>query len=139
VNFVTPQVAVGGRYFWPRRLRRAGITHVLSARRTSDLLDGFICLNNPMEDNGADQNAAYWLRTVELAVPVLAEPNHKLFVHCAAGKNRGPAHVYAILLALGHSPQEARRLIRTARRKATTRYFTNVEAAVLGAAGSDPS
>ena len=137
VNFVTPRVAVGGRYFWPGVLRRAGITHVLSARRTPDSLDGFVCLSNPMADDGADRDAAYWLRTVELAVQILADPSHKLFVHCAAGKNRGPAHVYAILLAVGHSPHEARRLIRHARRKATTRYFDSVEAALLEAPGME--
>jgi hypothetical protein len=69
VNFVTPQVAVGGRYFWPRRLRRAGITHVLSARRRTDQLDGFTCLSNPMEDTGADQEAAYWLRGRPTSTP----------------------------------------------------------------------
>lgn len=73
--------------------------------------------------------AGYWLRTVDLAVAVLADPSNRLYVHCAAGKNRGPAHAYAILRALGHHPDEPRRLIRRARRKATARYFDNVEAA----------
>jgi protein-tyrosine phosphatase len=131
VNFVTPQLAVGGRYFGPRRLRRAGVTHVLSARREPDRIGGFVCLNNPMADDGAAQTTEYWFRTVEFALEVLADPTHKLYVHCAAGKNRGPAHAYAILLALGHPPDEARALIRRTRRKATARYFDDVEAAIL--------
>jgi predicted protein tyrosine phosphatase len=90
-----------------------------------------------MADDGAPREAAYWLRTVELAGQVLADPANRLFVHCAAGKNRGPAHAYAILLAIGHSPDEAKRLILNARLKATTRYFDNVEAALLEASGRE--
>ena len=131
VNFVIPQLAVGGRYFWPQRLRRAGITHLLCARRRPDTLEGFVCFHNPMADDGASQTAAYWLRTVEFALGVLSNPRNKLYVHCAAGKNRGPAHAYAILLALGHAPAEARALIGRARRKAATRYFDDVESAIL--------
>lgn len=131
VNFVTGQLAVGGRYFWPARLKRAGITHVLCVRRRPDALEGFVCFSNPMADEGLGQPAGYWRRSVDFAVEVLADPEHRLYVHCAAGKNRGPAHAYAILLALGHPPDEARALIRKARRKATSRYFDDVEAVIL--------
>ena len=44
VNLVTLRLSLGGRYFWPGRSRRAGITYVLSARRTPDGLDGFVSL-----------------------------------------------------------------------------------------------
>lgn len=131
VNFVTPQLAVGGRYFWAGRLRRAAVSHILSARRTPDDLPGFVCFNNPMEDDGADRPPEYWRLTVDFALEVLAAPHHRLYVHCAAGKNRGPAHTYAILLALGYPPDRARAMIRRARRKSAPRYFANVEAAVL--------
>ena len=86
VNFVTPQLAVGGRYFWAGRLRRAAVTHILSARLTPDDLPGFVCFNNPMEDDGADRPSEYWRRTVDFALEVLAERHHRIYVHCAAGK-----------------------------------------------------
>ena len=74
--------------------------------------------------------ALLWLRTIDS--PFFPLPLHKLlqgthsacrtiedggkvYVHCAAGRHRGPAMGACILIALGYDPQEAMQLIKARR------------------------
>jgi protein-tyrosine phosphatase len=56
----------------------------------------------------------YLRRGVQAALKTL-QAGEKVYVHCAKGAHRGVAMGAAILIALGHSPQQAMQLIRQRR------------------------
>ena len=122
--FVHPRVATGGAPGSKRDiriLREAGITAIVTLaveleRETADLVAGRIPhLLNGIHDDGECQPTEWFARTIEFAKVNLADPDAKLYVHCAAGINRGPSGAYAVLRALGDSPSEARARIVEAR------------------------
>lgn len=122
-NFVTERLAVGGRPHTPDnidKLLAAGITTIISVTdEGSDAVlivgKGVEYLYNPTADDGISKPDSWFKRTIEFALPRLAIPHRKVFVHCSAGINRGPSSGFAILRALGLSHRVALGLINIAR------------------------
>jgi len=130
VDFITPQLAVGGRAR-SRRLRESGITHILNVRVKADrVYPDVVAFHHPTVDDGASKDHAYWIKSIELARPILADPDAKLYVHCKAGVNRSAGAAYAILRSLGHSPGDAWTMVKTARPKVRPRYIQDIEDAL---------
>lgn len=146
-------LAVGDRFFDGRRLLSAGITHVLSTLISSErgphlktglehfdpdygncvgeFLNGEVeFARNSFRDTGEDPGKEYWWYTMDYGTRVLSIPSNRLLVHCAVGRNRAPANVYAILRALGRSEDEAWHLLSTARPKSDRLYIPFIDAAL---------
>lgn len=135
-DFVTPQLAVGGDldvYDDDRAVDQAldligvGITHVLDVRQECDDADFWAgsevaYLWNGIDDAGQRVPAAWFEEVVTWALDALADPGHRLLVHCHMGINRGPSAGYAVLLAQGWDPVEAIAAIRSARPVANVWY-----------------
>jgi hypothetical protein len=119
LKWVTPQLAIGtmiGSLRNMRILANAGITHVINLQ--DDFDDATI-----VGDTGVQ---VYWLRiggpiaqapiegAMEFARVALRDPDHSLFIHCVAGRNRSPHIAYAALRMLGVTDSGARSRIRKA-------------------------
>lgn len=122
--FVHPRVATGGAITSKRDvriLRAAGITAIATmADELHDETRRHVAGNVPLLlngicDDGRCQPADWFARTVAFAREVLTDPDAKIYVHCAAGINRGPSGAYAVLRALGDTPSQARARIEQAR------------------------
>jgi hypothetical protein len=96
-----------------------------SPTRALDQLDGWVTSGVTdiidVRIEGTDE-AFVADRGVEAALATLADPNHRIVVHCHMGVNRGPSMGFAILLALGWNPIEALDAIRAARPIARVLY-----------------
>lgn len=129
LSFISDRLAVSGDL--PRDRAQAlaqldvwvaqGITHVIDLReeasdeefvaRHSGL--GYIWLG--VDDNGSPR-ADEWFDTItKEALDVLAKEDTRLLIHCHMGVNRAPSAMFAVLLVLGYSVEEALSTIRTAR------------------------
>lgn len=122
MDFILPNLAVGSDHIDLARCKRNGITHVVNASFShdpEDMIRAVDYLYNPTNDDGDEKGAGYWMRTVIWAERALQDPEAKIYAHCAAGINRGPAHAYAILRGVfGYESDEAKKLIKQARPKA---------------------
>lgn len=121
-TFVTARVATGAAITDEsdvEALAAAGVTHVVDARAELDdapLLAGrFAYLWNPTQDDGQPKPVDYWQKTLAFSLPVFQQPKTRLYLHCAAGINRGPSNAYCVLVALGFSSTFVLTLIRQAR------------------------
>lgn len=127
------------------KLVRVGITHVLDCRseHASKFLmrhasmavqrqrkNAFTYLVNPTDDDFQPKSAAYFKRSIDFGLRALQDPKAKLYVHCAAGINRGPSSAYAILRALGHAPTEAENLLRSGRPGVGIAYARDADRAI---------
>lgn len=124
-DWVTDRVAVGGDdYLNSQRvfdeMKADGVTHVLDCRieacdddrRFSPKVaaahkGAFVYLNNGCDDDFEPKSVDYFRRSLDFGLDALRDPEAKLYVHCAAGYNRGPSSAYAILRATGLRPAEA--------------------------------
>lgn len=121
-----------------------GITHVLDCRseHRNDAFHGvsrktierrksaFIYRANGCQDDYQPKSVAYFKRSLNFALRALSNPKAKLYVHCAAGINRGPSNAYAILRALGFDELESEGLLRVNRPGVNIAYLKDAEAAV---------
>jgi len=86
---------------------------------------------NPTADDGQHPKPVAWFqKSLDFVLPLLAKPNHHAYLHCAAGVNRGPSTLYAVLIALGIAPFEAEAMIRRARPQVGLAYKDDALAAV---------
>jgi hypothetical protein len=125
-DFVTPRLATGAGVTSAAdvdALVAAGITHVIDCR------DGFTSAHvladeprisylwNGVPDDGdpVTHGDSWFARSLSFALPALARPHVKVCALCAAGVNRGPSTIFAIMLALGFTPANAEELICVAR------------------------
>lgn len=139
-NFVTERLAVGGRPRTPDdvdKLISAGITAIVSVTDEGD--DTAAAAGKkvelawfPVADDGAPKPASWFQSVIEFALPRLAYPRRKLFVHCSQGINRGPSAGYAVLRSLGVTHTAALMMIHVARpiTLAGVRYATDADVAV---------
>jgi protein-tyrosine phosphatase len=123
---VTDRVAVGGDDYLQSPalvslMKAGGITHVLDCRAEAKLdakwfsrsyrpehKEAFTAyLNNGFEDDFARKGIGVFRKALDFALGALSDPDHKLYVHCALGYNRGPSMAYAVLRATGLSEAEA--------------------------------
>lgn len=149
-NRITDRIWCGGDdYLFDHRENRNllenGITHVLdcrsearedyiwhriSASRIAAAKAPFNYLLNGTGDDGRKKSVAYFERSIRFGLEALSTPGAKIYVHCAAGINRGPSSCYAIMRAVGYNRTEAERLIRENRPGVGLAYLEDAEEAV---------
>jgi len=138
-SFVTERLAVGAALQSQSDVEAivaAGITHVIDCRKDFNDTASLAChravtvLWDGTADDGQPKPPAWFRKGIEFALYALAQPHHKIYVHCAAGVNRGPSMAYAILRAQGLQSTTAERLIRTARPIVGLRYKADADRAV---------
>lgn len=121
-RWVTAQLAMGGMIGTAANvavLRGARITHVIDLQREFDdaplLRDTGIVLRwwgvpeslEPFPEEAVVEAIGFFRQ-------VLACHDHRLYIHCMAGRNRTPVFVYAFLRATGWTEEEAVAAIRRA-------------------------
>lgn len=129
VNKITDNIYVGPfPNLWVRRkLRKAGVTHIINARRQAYTLKNIIMLHNPMKDEPpGPKEFNYWYKSIEFTRQALMEGG-TIYIHCKAGINRGPGHCYAALRGLGHSQTDSWSMVKNGRSKARPRYVETIE------------
>ena len=136
---VTDRIYTGGGIWSVRdvdRLVAVGITHVVCAAEELEELSVRLAgarlavLPNGTDDDGLPKSPSWFGRIVSFALDALRDPGAKVYLHCAAGINRGPSAAYVVLRALGHSPEEAFGLIRAARSQAGIIYADSADDAI---------
>ncbi len=137
-DMITNRVATGAALNGPAdvaAILAAGLNVVVDARiefNDGPLFagtPGIRYLWNPTADDGQPKPVEYWQRTLSFALPWLVGPHNKVYLHCAAGINRGPSNALCLLVAQGLSPTLAHNLIVTARPQAQIRYESDAVAA----------
>jgi len=152
-DFITYRLATGGAITTiddVRQLVEAGITHIIDCRMTDDrsLIAGFNeeetgpthprlrthprlqYLYNGVRDDGLPKSARWFGKSIVFALDAFTHRHTRVYVHCAAGVNRGPSTAFAILLAVGFKPKMVERLIRERRPQAGIRYKQDAISAV---------
>ena len=138
INFVTPQLAVGGDLdtyddeaagAQLADLIEAGVTHIIDARHewsdqdwVTEAAPHIRYQHNGVDDDGQRLPDHFFATGVEFATEALADPRNRILAHCHMGINRGPSMGYAILLSQGWDPVEALVAIRRARPIAAVSY-----------------
>lgn len=123
MSWVTDRIAVGGGIWTANKMvevARTGVTHIIDMQIEFDdtpLAEphGIRVLWNKIDDDFKPKPPEVFQRGVKFALEALAEPESKLYVHCAAGVHRAPMMTLAILRVLGYSLDEAQELIETRR------------------------
>jgi dual specificity phosphatase 3 len=116
-------------------LRDGGVTHVINGMRENTeekwvLGVGMSYLHVPVEDDGKPKAVEWFKTAIEWALPILACPRNKLYVHCRGGNQRGPSLAYAILRATGLKPSDAEYVIRKRRPQVGLRYKKDADQAI---------
>jgi hypothetical protein len=142
-DWVRRRLAVGSGVYSAddlRSLLNVGITHVLDCRgRPGDSYGektyrgtGIVYLHNPTDDDGEAKPPEWFWRGISFVREAMKSPEAKVLVHCAAGINRAPSMVYAILRSTGVPAARAERAIRQARPRVSLRYMRDADRAVSG-------
>jgi|SRR5580704_7251713 protein tyrosine phosphatase (PTP) superfamily phosphohydrolase (DUF442 family) len=140
-TFITARLATGGAITSQAdvdALAAAGISSIIDCRDDFDdaaLLSSrpsMAYLWNGAADDGKQKPATWFQKSIEFALPALAQPHKKVYCHCQAGINRGPSTAYAILRALGFGRDEMLTLIRLKRPQTIVgiRYSADADAAI---------
>lgn len=118
LSWITDRIAVGG---WieteekQQAIVRAGITHVIDMAWEFDDTPleafGIKVLLNFTDDDFQVKPPELLRRGVEFAMTALCESHSKLYIHCVAGRHRGPMMTLAVLCVLGWKIEDAMRLI----------------------------
>jgi protein-tyrosine phosphatase len=101
-----------------------GVTHVVNCRARPQtwlskdlaverlLFGASRVVHAPMWDSGRPQPPERWSAAARFAVDALdADPEHRVLIHCHAGRRRSVLVAYAVLRLRGHAAEEAARLI----------------------------
>lgn len=128
-DWVTDRLGVGTEPDNPddvKALSAAGFTHIINCRDDRD--DMWVLRGTPFENRYLWNGTADWIPLsgqhkpvdwfqigVAYALPRLASPTARLYVHCKAGANRSATMAYAILRALGLTTAECFAIIDTHR------------------------
>jgi dual specificity phosphatase 3 len=115
---------------WLAQLQSAGVTHVIDARPhgRSDQACArahtpqIDYLLNGQPDEGQKMPDRWFADGADFALHALRDPAAKVLAHCQLGINRGPSMAFAILLATGMTPEQARSTIVGARPIARIAY-----------------
>lgn len=103
-----------------------GVSHITLAHRKAP----FVYLLNGTGDDGRRKSVEYFRRSIDFGLKALADPNAKIYVHCAAGINRGPSSCYAIMRASGMSRAQAEHLLHQKRPGVGIAYLEDAELAL---------
>ncbi len=123
MTWITERIALGGAIWTARNmeeLAQTGVTHVLNMQIEFDdrpLAAPYSVrvLWNPTDDDFLPKPPELLKRGVDFALEALADPEARLYVHCAAGVHRAPMMTLAILCALEWDIDAAMVLIETRR------------------------
>ncbi len=123
MTWVTDRIAVGGGIWVDEKMAQvaaAGITHIIDMQMEFDdtpLAEpyGIEVLWNPVDDDFQPKPKPVFKRGVDFALRALEQQETKLYIHCAAGVHRAPMMALAVMRALGHKLDEAKRLIQSKR------------------------
>ena len=137
-NFVTERLATGAAIASTAdvtQLMVAGITHVIDCREEFNdaplLAPNFAYLWDGTFDDGLPKPPTWFKPGIDFALSALDQPKNKVYIHCAAGINRGPSMTYAVLLAFGIDAKTAEAMIRTARPQVGLAYKADANKAVV--------
>jgi protein-tyrosine phosphatase len=123
MTWVTDRLALGGG-IWNEenmiKLVKAGVTHVINMQVEFD--DRPLCepygvnvLWNATDDDFQPKSAGLLDMGVQFALQALADPEAKIYVHCAAGVHRAPMMMLAILRAMGWTLEDALETVQSLR------------------------
>jgi protein-tyrosine phosphatase len=115
MTWVTDCIAVGGGIWNDEKMIevvRAGVTHIVDMQIEFDdtkLAEpyGVKVLWNPTDDDFRRKPPELFQRGVDFALEALADPDAKVYIHCAAGVHRAPMMTLAVLRAQGWALQDA--------------------------------
>lgn len=119
ITWLTDRIAVGGG-IWTAdnmaKVAREGITHVIDMQLEFDdtpLAEGLgvEVLWNPTDDDFELKPPELFRKGVRFAEAALAEPETRVFIHCAAGVHRAPMMALALLSTMGWTLEDAMDLI----------------------------
>ncbi len=115
ITWLTAQIGVGGG-IWNldnmASLAGAGVTHIVDMQiEFDDTALGKDCgINvfwNPTDDDFEPKPASLFGDAVKFVLDALAEPDNKVFIHCAAGIHRAPMMALAVLGSMGWKLEDA--------------------------------
>lgn len=120
-------------------LIKEGVTHIINAAQTEsndeELIklhpNKFTYIHLGQDDDGKPKPKEWFDYAVRFALQAYQTPGSILYVHCAAGVNRGPSLAYAILRSLGYSRSEAYDQIKHNRPQAVISYKADADRALL--------
>src|SRR6202167_5913990 len=123
MTWVTERIALGGGIWNARNmaeLAQAEVTHVLNMQLEFDdrpLAEpcGIRVLWNPTDDDFLPKPPDLLKRGVDFALAALAQPEARVYIHCAAGVHRAPMMTLALLCALDWDIEAAMVQIETRR------------------------
>lgn len=125
ITWVTDRIAVGGGIWTEQNMAalvRQGVTHVINMQIEFDdrpLAEPYpvTIFHNPTDDDFQRKPPELFQGAIEFAVQAIngAEPENKVFIHCAAGVHRAPMMTLALLRVLGWSLDDAKELIQKRR------------------------
>jgi len=137
-QWVTERIALGSAVVTREHvdaLVADGITHVLDCRlgEGGEVLyeDTTIrYLANPTADDGKPKPDEWFKKGIGFVLTGLSIPKARVLIHCMLGVSRSPSMTYAVLRSLGHSGDDAVKLIRKARVLAGVRYRDDADRAI---------
>ncbi len=123
MTWVTERVALGGGIWNARNMEeivKTGVTHVIDMQIEFDdrpLAEpyGVQVLWNPTDDDFLPKPPELLKRGVDFALEALADPEARVYIHCAAGVHRAPMMTLAVLCAMDWEIDAAMVLIETRR------------------------
>ena len=123
ITWLTERIAIGGGIWNAGNMAKVageGITHIVDMQVEFDdtalaAPHGIEVLWNPTNDDFEPKPAELFERGVGFVEGALAEPEAKVFIHCAAGVHRAPMMALAVLGRMGWRVKDAMRLIETKR------------------------
>jgi protein-tyrosine phosphatase len=123
MTWVTERVALGGGIWNARNMEeivKTGVTHVIDMQIEFDdrpLAEpyGVQVLWNPTDDDFLPKPPELLKRGVDFALGALADPEARVYIHCAAGVHRAPMMTLAVLGAMDWEMDAAMVLIETRR------------------------
>jgi protein-tyrosine phosphatase len=123
MTWITDRIALGGGIWNARNMEDlvlAGVTHVVNMQIEFDdrpLAEphGVQVLWNPTDDDFLLKPPELLKRGVDFALDAMADPETRVYVHCAAGVHRAPMMTLAILGAMEWEMDAAMVLIETRR------------------------
>jgi dual specificity phosphatase 3 len=113
-----------------------GISHIVDCQAETDDTKIFIAhpavnvLWDGVPDDGQPKPPDWFDRGIQFTLDALAKPRTKIYLHCAAGINRGPSMCAGVLMALGWASDEAASMIRAVRPQVGLAYIKDAERAV---------
>jgi protein-tyrosine phosphatase len=137
-HWVTQRIALGSAVVTREHVQALiadGITHVLDCRLAEGgelLYEGtnIRYLANPTADDGKPKPDEWFKRGIGFVLTSLSIPKARVLVHCMLGVSRSPSMTYAVLRSLGHSGDDAVKLIKKARVLAGVTYRVDADRAI---------